>query len=99
MVLPERNDAAHTPVLPLPGRPTPWGDAGQGTTSAAAGGYLPGGTVGQMQADLAHRLSRGVVDGTAPASSTERIVRLLSMAGGYGALLAGYGGIALLIFR
>lgn len=52
-----------------------------------------------MQADLAHRLACGLAASAAAPSPAERVVRFLSVAGGYAALLAGYVGIALLILR
>ena len=57
-------------------------------------GHHPGGNIGSMQADIAHRLA-----GMPPGASSERIVRFLSVAGGYAALAAGYAGSALLILR
>ena len=66
--------------------------------SSSPTGYRPGGPVGQIQADLAHRLAPpGLV---LPAvSAGERAVRLVSRAGGYLMLLAGYAGAAVLILR
>lgn len=61
-----------------------------------AGGQ--GGPVGQMQADLVRRFAweaTGVPDATAG----ERLVRGLSIGGGWLALLAGYLGAAVLVLR
>lgn len=61
---------------------------------AHKGGDYPGGNIGSIQANIAHRLAE-----VPTAASGERIVRFLSVAGGYAALAAGYAGAALLILR
>ena len=61
---------------------------------AREGSYYPGGNVGLMQAEIAYQLARAQT-----AASSERIVRFLSVAGGYAALAAGYAGAVLLILR
>ncbi len=63
-------------------------------------GFLPGGQVGQWHAELAQRLASP--DGLfAPMveSPGERMVRIVSRAGGFVALLAGYAIVALLMLR
>jgi hypothetical protein len=83
MALPQRNDID---------------DAGEPFLRQGAGDrrYEAGGHVAQLQADLARRLaSEALAPGSAlVASPTERAVRLLSVAGGYAALLAGYVAVA-----
>lgn len=97
MALAQRTDAVHPPIPAAPPpedrAASPWGEA------TGDHGYRPGGQVGQMQADLAHRLACGLAASAAAPSPAERVVRFLSVAGGYAALLAGYVGIALLILR
>lgn len=64
-------------------------------------GYVPGGTIAELQADLARRLSgqeAGWV-GEAVAAPAERAVRILSVGGGYLLLAAGYAATALLAAR
>lgn len=61
--------------------------------------YEPGGPIGQLQADLAQRLmgsNPGQV-GVLADPPGERVVRFLSSAGGYAALLAGYAVVTLAI--
>ena len=88
MAHPQRGDAvpAYTPPQPAPG------------------GYRPGGQVGRMQAELADRLApSGLAWEPAGASESEapgeRMVRFLSVAGGYLALLLAYAGVALPFLR
>ena len=57
--------------------------------------YAPGSEVGRLQAELARRL----VGAPVPVSASERLVRALSVAGGVVALVAGYGGVVLLLLR
>ena len=63
--------------------------------------YVPGGTIAELQADIARRLSgeeAGWV-GEPAAPSAERVVRALSVGGGYLLLTAGYAATALLVVR
>lgn len=88
MALPERNE------VPLSRQPL------QPSATARDGGYVPGGQVGQLQVDLAARLAQqGSVTTPEDVAPGERLVRFISVAGGYAALLAGYAVVALLIFR
>lgn len=65
---------------------------------AADHAYDAGGHIAQLQADLARRLAGGGADELRPAEPpAERIIRFLSVAGGYLALSAGYGAAALAI--
>lgn len=62
--------------------------------------YQPGGPVGEMHAELAQRLVAGAPTWTpAVEAPAERAVRLLSMSGGWAALLGSYAGIAWLLLR
>ncbi len=63
---------------------------------AGAAGYDAGGQVARLQTEIAQRLSAPVADLRHGSSdrSAERLVRRLSVGAGYGALLAGYAGIA-----
>ena len=68
--------------------------------SMADSSYQPGGHVGQMHTDLAHRLAQQrLVLGPAGTSLGGRLIRFLSVTGGFIALLAGYAGIALLFLH
>lgn len=60
--------------------------------------YRPGGEVGRMQTELAHRLA-GARLSAAAGSPGERVVRAASVTGGYGLLFLAYGGAALLFWR
>lgn len=85
--------------MALPERKTPSERAPLGLPTADIG-YQPGGHVGQMQADLVHRLARqGLILEPAGTSPGERLIRFMSVAGGFVALLAGYAGVALLFWR
>ena len=85
MALPER-------TTPHARAPLPW--------SASDASYQPGGHVGQMQADLAQRLAhQELVREPVGVSPGERLIRFMSVSGGYLALLAGYAGVALLLLR
>ena len=74
-------------------------DPSQSRAEPARGDYRPGGIVGEMQANLAHRLALTEAIAALPQSPGERTVRFLSIAGGYAALLAGYVGVTLLLLR
>jgi hypothetical protein len=85
----KRNDVDHAAGLP---------DHGAGNR------YDAGGHVARLQADLARQLAdRRLADHAAlerpvvTHSPAERLVRFCSVAGGYGALAAGYVGIAVAI--
>lgn len=75
--------------------------------SAALGPWAPAigdsdqqdGSVGQMQAELARRSGFGITVQTMPPPPEERLIRFLSVTGGYTALLAAYAGISLLLLR
>ena len=85
-----RDDAwSATPASPPPA----WAEA------ASDQDCRPGGKVGQMQADLAHRLAWNTEAVAMPAPPGERVARFLSITGGYAALLAGYVGAAFLVVR
>lgn len=87
MPLPQRNDVDQH------------GFAG-GAEAAEARRYEAGGHVAQLQAELAQRLAERAVDQRPIATSPgERVVRLLSVGGGYLALLAGYAVAAFAVFR
>ena len=80
---------ADTSIDPLPPR------------AAGDHGYVPGGTIAELQADLARRLlaeEAGWVGDMAVAPA-ERAVRILSTGGGYLLLAAGYAATALLAVR
>lgn len=74
-------------------------------SSAYLGGVEPvrhassyaGGTVGQIQADLARRLAEGWVPQA--VSHREQMMRILSVTGGYIALLAGFASAASLMWH
>lgn len=68
----------------------PWAEPGQG-------GGRPGGPVGRMQAELAQRLALAAAP--RPVSPEEKLLRLLSVSGGYLALLAAYGCLLFLALR
>lgn len=95
MARPQRKDMTPAPV---PAR-SPETDGASGPWASTAGdrGYWPGGPVAQMQAELAQRLAQGLP--VAPVSPEERVVRFLSVAGGFAALLAAYAGVVMLILR
>lgn len=62
---------------------------------APSNGYDPGGPVAHLQNDLALRLAADQI-ALAPA---DRWVRLISVAGGYTALVTGYAAMAIAIFH
>jgi len=63
-------------------------------------GYDPGGPVAYLQADLARRfLTHDEVHPPTLPGASERIVRFVSLAGGYLALFAAYAAAAVLILR
>ena len=61
-------------------------------------GYQSGGPVGEIRADLVRRLSRKEPSYTT-AKAGERLVRRLSIAGGYLVLLFGYACLTYLVLR
>lgn len=65
----------------------------------AGDGHRPGGPVGRLQADLAHRLALEAATAAIPVSPGERVVRFLSVSGGYAALFAAYAGLVFLALR
>lgn len=79
----QRNDHSGDPLAP----------------PAAEHRYEAGGPIGELQADLARRLAAEEAAPAlpVPAPPAERLVRLLSVAGGYTALLAGYAAVGLAI--
>ena len=87
MALPRHNDAVPAPAFPA------------ATREPIDHGYRPGGQVGQMQAELAQRLLQKSTAAAITVSPEERVVRFLSVAGGYIALLSAYAGAVLLILR
>ena len=70
----------------------PWGNMAHGH------GYQSGGPVGKMRADLVRRLSWQEPSYTA-ARAGERVVRRLSVVGGYLVLLFGYACSTYLVLR
>ena len=97
MARPARNDVM--PEIASPPAARPVRSEEPSSSAVAEHGYLAGGQVGRMHVDLVQRLAQH--PGTAPATPppAERMVRSLSVAGGYLALTAGYVGVALLLFR
>ena len=98
MARPERSSMPHQSSSSLLGQPVIPASP-RSPDTAAADDNTRGGPVGHMQADLARRLGQGVVGVPVNGSFEERAVRFMSVAGGYGALAAGYAGVVFLILR
>lgn len=70
-----------------------------GGEADASHSFEPGGQVARLHADLAARLASSIAGAAVAPDPKERLVRLVSVAGGYLALAAAYAGFVLLLLH
>lgn len=72
---------------------------GSRSEAAERHGFEPGGQIGRMHADLAALLTGCIADTAVVPTPKERIVRLVSIAGGYLALVGAYAGVVFVLLH